>query len=118
MSMHKKPVTDLEREGLILHGLGRYVGKPSQLADVFRQGIAWALDYKEPRTSQQIVDDTVEVALQLYEFMGYVAKPGFKFWESKHPTELMVWAMACAMQEHFTDTDVDDALTDLEDGTE
>lgn len=42
MSNHKTPLTSIEREGLIAHGLGRYIGKPSQLADVFRQGVAWA----------------------------------------------------------------------------
>ena len=43
MSNHKTPVTELERKGLVAHGLGRCIGKPSQLADVFRQGVAWAL---------------------------------------------------------------------------
>jgi hypothetical protein len=43
MSNHKTPVTELERAGLVAHGLGRQIGKPSQLADVFRQGVAWAL---------------------------------------------------------------------------
>lgn len=31
MSNHKTPLTEIEREGLIAHGLGRYIGKPSQL---------------------------------------------------------------------------------------
>ncbi|HYE38182.1 hypothetical protein [Methylocaldum sp.] len=43
MSMHRKPLTDLEREGLIAHGFERDIGKPSMLADVFRHGVAWAL---------------------------------------------------------------------------
>lgn len=41
MSMHKVPLTDVESEGLKKHGLGRNVGKPSQLADAFRQGVKW-----------------------------------------------------------------------------
>lgn len=41
MSMHKKPLTPLEEEGLRLHGLD--IGTPSQLSDVFRHGIAWAI---------------------------------------------------------------------------
>lgn len=40
--MHNKPLTRLERDGLIAHGLERCIGKPSQIADIFRQGIAWA----------------------------------------------------------------------------
>lgn len=41
MSMHKKPITPLEEEGLRKHGLA--IGTPSQLSDVFRHGVAWAL---------------------------------------------------------------------------
>ena len=42
MSMHRIPLTELERAGLINHGLD--VGKPSQLSDVFRHGMKWAID--------------------------------------------------------------------------
>lgn len=41
MSMHKKPLTPLEEEGLRKHGLA--IGTPSQLSDVFLHGVAWAL---------------------------------------------------------------------------
>ena len=40
MSMHIKPLTPIEEAGLRAHGLP--VGKPSQLADAFRLGMAWA----------------------------------------------------------------------------
>ncbi len=49
MSNHKTPLTDLERDGLIAHGLGRDIGKPSQAADFFRQGVNWALASPEWR---------------------------------------------------------------------
>lgn len=42
MSMHRIPLTELERTGLINHGLD--VGKPSQLSDAFRHGMKWAMD--------------------------------------------------------------------------
>jgi hypothetical protein len=41
MSMHKIPLTLVEEAGLRAHGLHRGIGTPSQLADVFRQGVAW-----------------------------------------------------------------------------
>lgn len=44
MSMHNIPLTDLEREGLIKHGLS--TDSPSQLSDAFRAGMAWALKDK------------------------------------------------------------------------
>jgi len=40
MSMHKKPLTQIEEDGLRTHGLT--TGSPSQLSDVFRHGMAWA----------------------------------------------------------------------------
>lgn len=40
MSMHNIPLADIERSGLEAHGLD--AGKPSQLSDAFRQGMAWA----------------------------------------------------------------------------
>jgi len=42
MSMHKIPLTQLEEDGLRAHGLD--IGSPSQLSDVFRHGIKWALE--------------------------------------------------------------------------
>jgi len=41
MSMHKVPLTALEETGLRAHGLP--IGEPSQLADCFRNGVAYAL---------------------------------------------------------------------------
>lgn len=38
----KQPLAPIERDGLMTHGMARYIGKPSQLADAFRQGVAWA----------------------------------------------------------------------------
>lgn len=49
MSMHRIPLTDIEREGLKAHGLGRDIGKPSQLADCFRQGVKWCQGQERSR---------------------------------------------------------------------
>jgi hypothetical protein len=54
VSNHKTPLTDLERKGLEAHGLGRHIGQPSQLADVFRQGVAWALANTAPAARQAV----------------------------------------------------------------
>ena len=63
MSMHKKPLTRLEEEGLRAHGLP--IGTPSQLSDVFRHGIAWAAaqgqgDVRRLREAAQKVISHVE----------------------------------------------------------
>lgn len=41
MSMHNKPLTTIEETGLIAHGFGRDIGRPSMTADIFRTGVAW-----------------------------------------------------------------------------
>ena len=46
MSMHKIPLSELERKGLTKHGLN--IGTPSQLSDCFRSGMKWALDNAVP----------------------------------------------------------------------
>lgn len=56
MSMHKIPLTNIEREGLEKHGLGRNIGKPSQLADVFRQGVKWGQE-QEREACARVCDD-------------------------------------------------------------
>lgn len=67
MSMHKIPLTETERNGLKAHGLD--IGKPSQLSDVFRLGVAWGIEslraelatLKEQNAvlSQQESEDTI-----------------------------------------------------------
>lgn len=52
MSMHKVPLTKLEHEGLIAHHLR--VGKPSQLSDCFRFGVAWALANANKTTTPKL----------------------------------------------------------------
>lgn len=52
MSDHKKPLTLIEETGIILHGFGRDIGKPSHVVDVFRHGIAWG----QATTLEQIAD--------------------------------------------------------------
>ena len=54
MSIHNIPLTDIEREGLKAHGLGRSIGKPSQLADCFRQGVKWGQDHERSRQHAEI----------------------------------------------------------------
>ena len=58
MSMHKIPLTELEHAGLTAHGLD--IGKPSQLSDVFRHGVKWALDNAVPQwipVSERLPDE-------------------------------------------------------------
>ena len=57
MSMHKIPLTPTEEAGLKAHGLQRNIGKPSQLADVFRQGVAWGIAAERDRICAAIKEE-------------------------------------------------------------
>ena len=54
--MHRKPLTDIEMEGLKAHGLA--IGKPSQLSDCFRLGMQWA--NANPINKDQAIKDSLE----------------------------------------------------------
>jgi hypothetical protein len=64
MSSHKIPLTDLERSGLIAHGFESSIGKPSQVVDIFRQGIAWVLMSEDDRAvavaQRREIDDLLQ----------------------------------------------------------
>lgn len=59
MSMHKIPLTDLEREGLILHHLP--VGTPSQLSDAFRLGMQWCAKHHSMIDAEQEIIDVLSI---------------------------------------------------------
>ncbi len=73
---------------------------------------------KAARTAKEIVDQTIDIAAIIYRSRGYQTPPGFKFWESNHPHELAAWDAACQIQELMTNTDAEDALSELEDDSD
>lgn len=68
---------------------------------------------KPPRTPEQIVEQTNQLARRLYRLHDYEANEYFLFYEATHPHEVQAWEGACAAQELLTDTDVEDALIDM-----
>ena len=74
------------------------------------------MEIKMSRTAKEIVDQTHDLAEKFYEGMGYKhihAEHG-NLYESQHPTEILVWKMACWAQIELTDTDPEDALSELD----
>ena len=66
------------------------------------------------RTSQEIVDQTNELARRLAERQGYAfASRHEKLYESPNPRARLYWGMACVAQEELTDTDAENALAEL-----
>ena len=69
---------------------------------------------KGGRTAQEIVNQTNELARELYRLRGYVRPRGYRFDTATHPHEVQAWEGACEAQRLLTETDVDDALQELE----
>jgi len=73
------------------------------------------------RTAQQIVDQTNEIARIIYKSRGYSVPVGTEFQTEtidRHPYERDCWQAACEIQELMTQTEVYNALCDLEDEEE
>lgn len=67
------------------------------------------------RTEQQIINQTNELARQLYAIRGYTVRQGYRFDQATHPHEVEAWEGACVAQRLLTNTDPADALDNLED---
>lgn len=70
---------------------------------------------KATMTNRELVDAAIELAGEFYAMQGYTHRQGFKYWESPHPHEQLVFKMACHAFEVIRGSDVMDAITDLED---
>ena len=66
------------------------------------------------RTSQQIIDQTEELAAKFAAVTHWQLHSG-KYSSSENPRAQQFWAMACIAQEMLTDTDPENALVDVED---
>lgn len=123
MSMHRIPLTDIEREGLKAHGLGRDIGKPSQLADCFRQGVKWGQGQERSRlhaenTALQSGYDAAR--LEIASLQAEVAKyreplnpstyAGCVMWAGDYrvmrlmsETEVRAWRFSCDPLKHLAE---------------
>lgn len=66
-------------------------------------------------TNRELVDAAIELAGHFYAMQGYSHRPGFKYWQSPHPQERLVFEMACHAFVIIRGSDVMDAIADLED---
>lgn len=57
-------------------------------------------------TNRELVDAAIKLAGDFYSMMGYTHRPGFKYWESPHPQEQLVFQMACRAFEVIRGSDV------------
>lgn len=70
---------------------------------------------KQSRTNRQIVEDCNSLARLFYSAHGYQVPEGYRFDRASHPQELGMWNLAVLAFDYLQDTDVEDALMQLED---
>ncbi|WP_241608922.1 hypothetical protein [Rosenbergiella australiborealis] len=63
----------------------------------------------------EIVNQAIELANKFYQQHGYVSREGFKFWQSPHPQERLMFDMACAAFDLLQGTELMDIVNELED---
>lgn len=66
-------------------------------------------------TDREIVEKCNELAREFYLHHGCQVKKGFRFDLSTHPQEQQMWRMAVFAFDFLLDTDVENALAELED---
>lgn len=64
------------------------------------------------QSEEQIIKNALELCRRIYAQMGYVASEGFKFYDSKHPTEIMVWSIVETAYMELQGTELDDVLAE------
>lgn len=70
---------------------------------------------KGTMTNAQLVEAAIKLAGEFYSMQGYTHRDGFKYWESPHPQERLMFDMACRAFEVIRGSDVMEAIADMED---
>ena len=58
----------------------------------------------------ELVKSALALADKFYVMYGHISRPEFKFYESSHPMERLMWDMACEAFDHIRGSDVNNAL--------
>jgi hypothetical protein len=71
----------------------------------------------KPRTDEEIVEQTNELARSLIMIVGYVIGPDVEIWKNRNEPgnsrRRLAWDLACEAQQRLTATDPNDALANL-----
>ncbi len=65
-------------------------------------------------TNEELVNAAIELADDFYRLHGFEPKKNFKYWESSHPQEQLIFEMACLAFEKIRGSDVMEAIEDIE----
>lgn len=68
-----------------------------------------------PKTARELVDECNQLARLFYKSHGYEVPDDYRFYDARHPQELSMWNMAVLAYDHIARTDIENALSELED---
>lgn len=68
-------------------------------------------------TDAELVSSALALADKFYTMHGYISRPGYKYYNSSHPQERLMWDMACAAFDIIGSTDIENALAEIEDSS-
>lgn len=69
---------------------------------------------KIKKTDRKLVDDCNTLARLFYSLHGYQVPEDYRFYEATHPQEVGMWNLAVAAYDHIEGTDIEDALSTIE----
>lgn len=67
------------------------------------------------KTDEELLEAGLDLARLYYQQLGHRVPEGFKFYESKHPQEQLMWRLACLAFEELTGTCLTDVLENVQD---
>lgn len=70
------------------------------------------------KTPKQIIKQANDLAREFYRLRGYVAPEDYRFDKATHPHEVACWQEVVLAYEWLTETELSEALNELEDGDE
>ncbi len=73
------------------------------------------LHFQKGITDKEIVIAGLNLASRFYKSHGCEVPEGFKFYDSPHPMELGMWNLAVIAFEELAATDLNEALSNLDD---
>lgn len=69
---------------------------------------------EEYLTDEDLVKKGLALADIFYTRLGNKSRPDYKYFDSTHPQELLMWVLACDAFDFICGTDLDDSLRGLD----
>lgn len=95
-----------------------YDANGRQLAAYVRKDVgcfmASAINDYDPKSAPELIAAALSLADKFYTYHGYVSRPGFRYDQSPHPMERLMFDLACEAFEQIRGTDIENAIAEEE----